>query len=551
MSSPQHFYGSLSSGRAVSPPPESRSDERRAASPQSHQLEQDLDAARQMSKARGNDPSPPRGSFSDDQAEPYFHEGINRSPAAVPVRTPAPPSSAIAARFYQHNRNGSNTSLDSQHHYIDHRHQAHSLSNVHSPSALRARSSLSRTPMRSPNAYFPSSRTTEHALIDDDEEDVGGESSHISRGPSMREATATSLAPSTRTISCTSTTTTTNRPASSVVAPAPKTTSASPCTTRTHPRAVRTSLVPSSCTPTFVMPTTHDPTTVRCRSAIHSRLTSTPSRSLPRRNATASASRRRTTQPLRPTRCFVNAARLHRSLPAQATASRRTVMTPRSTAAGRASSAPRQVRLAAASTSASLRSSKAAEAHRLPWRARLRPTASWVAPHSSRARQSAPSTSTPRCSTTTRSHPTTAAPTRLRASTLPSPRAASDPPRQVQRHRRAPGRRRARTATEKSRTVSRSTRTPYRRPSTHATSRSSPPMDRPSRSSSVAAARAATTRLPPRAARAATPAVHPRSTPRRRAWRRSARRLVAWRAPPHRPRAPTRPSTRARRRRGP
>ncbi|ETS63640.1 hypothetical protein PaG_01939 [Moesziomyces aphidis] len=183
MSSPQHFYGSLSSGRAVSPPPESRSDERRAASPQSHQLEQDLDAARQMSKARGNDPSPPRGSFSDDQAEPYFHEGLNRSPAAVPVRTPAPPSSAIAARFYQHNRNGSNTSLDSQHHYIDHRHQAHSLGNVHSPSALRTRSSLSRTPMRSPNAYFPSSRTTEHALIDDDEEDVGGESSHISRGP--------------------------------------------------------------------------------------------------------------------------------------------------------------------------------------------------------------------------------------------------------------------------------------------------------------------------------------------------------------------------------
>ena len=192
MSSPQHYYGSLSSGRAVSPPPPPTRpslDANRADSSGDHQLQQDLDAARQMSKARGaQDPSPPRASFSDDQAEPYFHEGLNRSPAAVPVRAPVPPSAA-AARFYQHNRNGSNTSLDSQHHFIDHRHQAHSLSNVHSPSALRARSALSRTPMRSPNAYFPSSsRSKEHNLIDDDiQDDFDADASHASQGvPHLR-----------------------------------------------------------------------------------------------------------------------------------------------------------------------------------------------------------------------------------------------------------------------------------------------------------------------------------------------------------------------------
>ncbi|KAJ1030311.1 hypothetical protein NDA16_001221 [Ustilago loliicola] len=185
MSSPQHYYGSLSSGRAVSPPPESRPplDANRADTSRDHQIQQDLDAARQMSKAcGGQDPSPARASISDDQAEPYFHQGLNRSPAAVPVRAPAPSSSsAAAARFYQHNRNGSNTSLDSQHHFIDHRHQAHSLSNVHSPSALRGRSALSRTPMRSPNTYFPS-RRDEQALIDVDDDEIDGETSHISRG---------------------------------------------------------------------------------------------------------------------------------------------------------------------------------------------------------------------------------------------------------------------------------------------------------------------------------------------------------------------------------
>lgn len=188
MSSPQQYYGSLSSGRAVSPPPGARPshDNDHADTSGDHQLQQDLDAARQMSKARsGQNPSPQRASLSDDQAEPYFHEGLNRSPAAVPVRAPVPSStSAAAARFYQHNRNGSNTSLDSQHHFIDHRHQAHSLSNVHSPSALRARSALSRTPMRSPNNYFPASRNNEHVLIDaDDDQDMDADAPHLSHPP--------------------------------------------------------------------------------------------------------------------------------------------------------------------------------------------------------------------------------------------------------------------------------------------------------------------------------------------------------------------------------
>ncbi|KIS71934.1 uncharacterized protein UMAG_00361 [Mycosarcoma maydis] len=186
MSSPQQYHhSSLSSGRAVSPSLDARPplDANGGNSSGDHQLQQDLDAARQMSKARsGQDPSPPRASFSDDQAEPYFYEGLNKSPVAVPVRTAAPPSSAAAARFYQHNRSGSNTSLDSQHHFIDHRHQAHSLSNVHSPSALRGRSALSRTPMRSPNTYFPSSRTNEHTLIDDKDDAIDGDASHASRG---------------------------------------------------------------------------------------------------------------------------------------------------------------------------------------------------------------------------------------------------------------------------------------------------------------------------------------------------------------------------------
>ncbi|PWZ02658.1 cora-domain-containing protein [Testicularia cyperi] len=185
MSSPKNYFGSLSSGRAISPPPDKRAsiDGGRDEHPDDHQLEQDLDAARQMSKARGQDTSPPRRSMSDDQAEPYFHEGLRRSPAAIPVRQPAP--SSAAARFYQQNRHGSNTSLDSQQHFIDHRHQAHSLSHVHSPSALRARSSLSRTPMRSPNAYFPSTRAdnfNDHAIEDDEE----GEASHLSRGSYRR-----------------------------------------------------------------------------------------------------------------------------------------------------------------------------------------------------------------------------------------------------------------------------------------------------------------------------------------------------------------------------
>ncbi len=179
MSSPQHYYGSLSSGRAVSPPPESRPplDTNRGDTSGDHPASTGPDAARQMSKARsGQDPSPPRGSTQTIRPS-LTSTRSQQEPCRRPVRTPAPPSSsAAAARFYQHNRNGSNTSLDSQHHFIDHRHQPILISNVHSPSALRGRSALSRTPMRSPNTYFPT-RANEHALIDDDEDEFDGETS--------------------------------------------------------------------------------------------------------------------------------------------------------------------------------------------------------------------------------------------------------------------------------------------------------------------------------------------------------------------------------------
>ncbi|EPQ28792.1 uncharacterized protein PFL1_03595 [Pseudozyma flocculosa PF-1] len=178
MSSPHHYFGSQSGGRAVSPPlsDDGYNDPRRSTDQEDHQLQQDIDAARQMSKARVRDSPPPQSSVAgatassrpgrsrklsnapraDDQdpdAEPYYHEGMSQSPTAIPRRSA--PSASAAARFYQQQRHGSNASLDSQQHYIDHRNQAHSLSaHASSPLALRAKSSLSRTPMRSPNVYF-------------------------------------------------------------------------------------------------------------------------------------------------------------------------------------------------------------------------------------------------------------------------------------------------------------------------------------------------------------------------------------------------------------
>lgn len=72
----------------------------------------------------------------------------------MPVRGGGGGSAAAAARFYQHNRHGSNTSLDSQQHYIDHRNQSHSLRLARSPGAARSTGArFGQTPMRSPTAF--------------------------------------------------------------------------------------------------------------------------------------------------------------------------------------------------------------------------------------------------------------------------------------------------------------------------------------------------------------------------------------------------------------
>ncbi|PWN51924.1 cora-domain-containing protein [Violaceomyces palustris] len=184
MSSPhRHFVGSSGSGRAVSPDlsVHSQHSGSLSAADEDAQLQQDIDAARQMSMARNVPPSPSQlHSRRDDrgaEAEPYYAEGIERSPAAG---ISARPSAVVAAnaRFYQHNRQGSNTSLDSQQHFIDHRNQAHSLS-VHGQSPIAARvsrraSQLGQTPLRSPAGYFNRTRAEDldEDAIEDDTPDL-------------------------------------------------------------------------------------------------------------------------------------------------------------------------------------------------------------------------------------------------------------------------------------------------------------------------------------------------------------------------------------------
>ncbi|KAK0559779.1 CorA metal ion transporter [Tilletia horrida] len=83
----------------------------------------------------------------------YAHSHMQGSRGA-----PRSPSAAAAAAnltyFYRHNRHGSNTSLDSSQHFIDHRQQPHSLSlNPHSPVLNRAPSSSHQQHGRSPVAF--------------------------------------------------------------------------------------------------------------------------------------------------------------------------------------------------------------------------------------------------------------------------------------------------------------------------------------------------------------------------------------------------------------
>lgn len=123
-----------------------------------HQREQDLDAARQLSRARGSHGSghnvgSPQRWMEDDEQKPSSpsHGGMS----SIPIR-----SGAVASamkQFYQQNNHGSTASVDSQSHFIDHRNQSHSMSmNPNSPLALRA--SQGASSMRDPSSLSPRAR---------------------------------------------------------------------------------------------------------------------------------------------------------------------------------------------------------------------------------------------------------------------------------------------------------------------------------------------------------------------------------------------------------
>lgn len=102
------------------------------------QREQDIDAARQMSRARAE--SDMRLSTGSPPHWPEDTEGVSptsNNSQAMPI-----PGSIVAAQHQLYSNNlGSTTSLDSQSNFIDHRNQSHSLSvNPRSPIALRTQS---------------------------------------------------------------------------------------------------------------------------------------------------------------------------------------------------------------------------------------------------------------------------------------------------------------------------------------------------------------------------------------------------------------------------
>jgi len=93
------------------------------------------------------------------QVHPHPHSagGLYAHQLPRPVsRSPTTPAHAAGLTyFYRHNRQGSNTSLDSSSHFIDHRQQPHSLSlNPHSPVLnRRPSSSIQQQHVRSPVAF--------------------------------------------------------------------------------------------------------------------------------------------------------------------------------------------------------------------------------------------------------------------------------------------------------------------------------------------------------------------------------------------------------------
>ncbi|PWN92878.1 cora-domain-containing protein [Acaromyces ingoldii] len=128
------------------------------------QLEQDLDAARQMSRARANSTSH-RPYYATPASPGHGHGGHSASAAAA---------AAAAARFYMgHNRNGSNTSLDSASHFIDHRSQQMMPPNL-SPGSLHGgamRSSLGGGGPRRSQHRLDAVRTGQLIDVDNDDDD--------------------------------------------------------------------------------------------------------------------------------------------------------------------------------------------------------------------------------------------------------------------------------------------------------------------------------------------------------------------------------------------
>ncbi|KAI3617211.1 hypothetical protein CBS9595_003120 [Malassezia furfur] len=132
------------------------------------QREQDLDAARLMSRARV-----PHGDGPVHDTSAHWHDDDGahaRSPAnadhagSIPIR-----ARNVAEQFYRRQRRGSNASVDSGSHFIDHRNQSHSLSmNPNSPLAMRAMQNApsmydSGNAARSPHTHTPRAMRGESA----------------------------------------------------------------------------------------------------------------------------------------------------------------------------------------------------------------------------------------------------------------------------------------------------------------------------------------------------------------------------------------------------
>ncbi|WFD45096.1 CorA metal ion transporter [Malassezia psittaci] len=126
------------------------------------QREQDLDAARLMSRARGADQDSDTNERRElNRANSGHWDENTKNTSSSPMHQPQTASvpiraSRTAKRFYQQQGHGSTASIDSQSHFIDHRNQSHSLSmNPNSPLAMRAMEDRSNVHERSRMAQSP------------------------------------------------------------------------------------------------------------------------------------------------------------------------------------------------------------------------------------------------------------------------------------------------------------------------------------------------------------------------------------------------------------